>query len=314
MGCAAIAKKSVVPALLALPDQFEVVAIASRSPEKAQEFAFLFGCKAITGYDNLLLEDIDAVYVPLPTGLHDEWVNKALLLGKHVYAEKSIAISFASAQSMVENAKKSSVALMEGYMFLYHTQHQKVKSLVAEGAIGEIRNFRGAFGVPPLAVENFRYDDKIGGGALFDVAGYPLRAVRFMLGDHFKVTASNLYTDPKTGTNLYGSAFLKDENEIGAQIVFGLDHFYQCNYEIWGTKGKIKVERAYTPAPDFKPTIILEQQGKLEIITEMACNHFIGAMQAFYDSITGVKSKEEHYTAILLQSESLQQIKDLSKA
>jgi len=312
MGCAAIAKKSVIPALLALPEMFELVAIASRSSEKAEEFALLFGCKAVTGYDNLLLENIDAVYVPLPTGLHDEWINKALRSGKHVYAEKSIASSFESAQSMVENARKSEVALMEGYMFLYHTQHQKVKALVAEGAIGEIRNFRGAFGFPPLADGNFRYDNEIGGGALYDAAGYPLRAVHFMMGENFKVTASTLYSNPETGTNLYGSAFLKGENGIGAQIVFGFDHFYQCNYEIWGTKGKITVERAYTPTADFKPTIVLEQQGNTELITEAACNHFVGAMREFYEIITGTKSKETHYNAILLQSESQQLIKDLS--
>ena len=107
MGCAAIAKKSVIPAILALPEQFELVAIASRTSEKAEEFAALFGCEAVTGYDYLLQLDIDAVYIPLPTGLHEEWINKALLAGKHVYAEKSIASSFDSAKSMVENAKKN---------------------------------------------------------------------------------------------------------------------------------------------------------------------------------------------------------------
>lgn len=312
MGCAAIAKKSVIPAILALPEQFELVAIASRSSEKAIEFADLFHCKAVTGYDQLLLEDIDAVYVPLPTGLHEEWINKALLAGKHVYAEKSVAASFASAKSMVENAKNNQVALMEGYMFLYHTQHQQVKNLIAEGAIGAIRNFSGAFGFPPLAEGNFRYDAEIGGGALYDAAGYPLRAVHFFMGNDYKVVASTLNIDPQIGTNLYGSAFLKNDSGVGAQIAFGFDHFYQCNYEIWGSKGKITATRAYTPTPDFKPVILLEQQGSIQEIEADACSHFLGAMQEFYEVCTGSKSKDSHYDAILLQSESQQLIQEFS--
>ena len=312
MGCAAIAKKSVIPAILALPEQFELVAIASRTPDKAKEFAELFSCKAITGYDNLLEENIDAVYIPLPTGLHEEWINKALKAGKHVYAEKSIASSFASATTMVDHARMQNVALMEGYMFLYHTQHQKVKQLIAENAIGAIRNFSGAFGFPPLADGNFRYDAQIGGGALYDAAGYPLRALHFMMGNDYKVVASTLHTDAATGTNLYGSAFLKNESGVGAQIAFGFDHFYQCNYEIWGSKGKITATRAYTPASDFSPEIILEKQGNIEVIKADACNHFIGAMQEFYDIIVGTQPKEKHYESILLQSKSQQLIQEFS--
>lgn len=312
MGCAAIARKSVIPAILSLSDRFELVAVASRNADKAQEFADEFGCKSVVGYDELLLEDIDAVYVPLPTGLHDEWINKALSAGKHVYAEKSIASSFSSASGMVENAKKHQVALMEGYMFLYHTQHQAVKKMITDGAIGEIRNFRGAFGFPPLADGNFRYDNEIGGGALYDAAGYPLRAVHFMLGKDYKVTAATMYTNPETKTNLYGSAFLNGKSGVGAQIVFGFDHYYQCSYEIWGSKGKITAERAYTPAADFQPVIHLEQQGVSEKMAQPACNHFVEAMKEFHRIINSPEARNEHYNAILLQSESQQRIFDLS--
>lgn len=312
MGCAAIARKSVIPAILSLPEHFELVAVASRNAEKAMEFATEFGCNAVVGYDVLLTEDIDAVYVPLPTGLHDEWINKALQEGKHVYAEKSIASSHASATGMVESAKKHQVALMEGYMFLYHSQHQAVKKMIADGAIGEIRNFRGAFGFPPLADGNFRYDNQVGGGALYDAAGYPLRAVHFLLGNEYRVTAATLHNDPETGTNLYGSAFLEGKPGVGAQIAFGFDHHYQCSYEIWGSKGKITAERAYTPAADFQPVLHLEQQGVSERMPQPACNHFVEAMKEFHRIIENPDARADHYNAILLQSESQQRIFDLS--
>ena len=312
MGCAAIARKSLIPAIQALPDEFELVAVASRQLEKAQEFADLFGCNAIEGYQELLDTDIDAVYIPLPTGLHQEWINKALLAGKHVYAEKSIANSFEGANTMVANAKAANVALMEGYMFQYHTQHETVKKLLADGAIGELRSYRASFGFPPLSADNFRYDEVIGGGALFDAAGYPLRALHFLLGPDFNVSGASLFYDPSTGTNIYGSAYLKNSDGIGAHIDFGFDHFYQCNYELWGSKGKITAHRAYTPTPEFTPSLLLEQQGKSETIIAPACNHFIGAMKEFSEIIRGNSDKQMHYDAILLQSKSLDLIKTLS--
>lgn len=313
MGCAAIAKKSVIPAILALPEQFELVAVASRESGKADAFATEFGCKAVTGYDALLEEDIDAVYIPLPTGLHEEWIVKALEAGKHVYAEKSIAASYPSAQKMVETAKSRGLALMEGYMFLYHTQHEAVKKLLAEGAVGEIRNLRAAFGFPPLADGNFRYDNEIGGGALYDAAGYPLRAVAFLLGDDYDVTAATMHFDPKSGTNMYGSAFLQNASGVGAQIVFGFDHFYQCSYEIWGSKGKITAERAFTPAFDFEPVIHLEQQGVSEKMAQPACNHFVKAFEEFHRTIAQPQKQAAHYGEILTQSRNQQRIFDLSQ-
>ena len=103
LGCANIAHRSMIPALLSIPDKFEVVAVASRTLEKASAFAQDFGCEAIAPYEAMLeRKDIDALYIPLPTGLHKEWINKALCAGKHVYAEKSIAFSLADAEEMIQ--------------------------------------------------------------------------------------------------------------------------------------------------------------------------------------------------------------------
>lgn len=313
MGCAAIARKSVIPAIQALPDHFELVAVASRTLDKAQEFANQFNCRAVEGYDQLLKEDIEAVYMPLPTGLHDTWIDQSLSAGKHVYGEKSIAGSYQSCQRMVTLAKENGVALMEGYMFQYHPQHQKVKELIAAGEIGEVRSYRGSFGFPPLGKDNFRYDNEVGGGALFDAAGYPLRALHFLLGEDFKVAASALYRHPETETVIFGSAFLKNENGIGGEIAFGFDHFYQCNYEIWGSKGKLTAERAYTPGPDYSPGIILEKQGSRELIEVKPFNHFIGAMVEFHSIIQEEAMRSRHFDAILLQSKSLALIKEFDK-
>lgn len=313
MGCAAIAKRSVIPAIQQLSNEFDLIGIASRTLDKANEFAKAFSCKAIVGYDELLTQDIDAVYIPLPTGLHDEWITKALEAGKHVYAEKSIANTYESAQKMVFLAQKNKLALMEGFMFQYHTQHQLIKEMVNNGAIGELRGFSSSFGFPPLAKDNFRYNKEIGGGVLFDAAGYPLRAAHFMLGHDFEVKAASLCFDSTLQTELYGSAFLKNKTGIGAHISFGFDNFYQCNYELWGSTGKITAHRAFTPAAEYSPTIQLEKQGEpSQLIQAAPCNHFVEAMRTFHAIITEKATKQSHYEDILLQSKNLALIQELA--
>ncbi|MFH1540235.1 MAG: Gfo/Idh/MocA family oxidoreductase [Elusimicrobiota bacterium] len=309
LGCANVAERSVIPAIKNLPNNFKLIAIASRDYKKAQSFAQKFNCEPIEGYGDLInRKDIDAIYIPLPTGLHAEWVNKALFAGKHVYAEKSIASTFSETKEMVHNAKMSNLALMEGYMFQYHSQHQSVMKLINEGVIGETRYFSASFGFPPLLPENFRYDKIIGGGALMDAAGYPLRAAFFILGNELKVTGASVHYDPKSGTSIYGSAYLSGKNGVGASISFGFDNYYQCSYQLWGSKGRMSVEKAYTPGPDFIPTFLIENMDGKRTIKSTPDNHFQKAFLEFHRIIVG-EGKGNHYNDILIQSKSLEEIK-----
>ncbi len=311
MGCASIARRSMIPAIKKT-ENWNLVAVASRSMEKAREFAGLFGCDAVEGYQSLIdRNDVDAIYIPLPTGLHHEWIIKTLEAGKHVLAEKSIATGYDSAREMVFLARKKKLVLMEDFMFQYHSQHQFVFDLLRKGEIGEIRVLRANFGFPPLDKENFRYDDQVGGGALLDAAGYTVRAVQFLLGNDFEVKAANLKYDPKTGTNIYGGAFMENGRGISGQIGFGFDHFYQGNYEIWGSKGKLLVDRAFTPKPDFSPKIILEKQGERHEYQMKADNHFTGSLREFYRAIAE-GDQEKHYREVLAQSKALDDIRRLS--
>jgi len=313
LGCAGIAVKSVIPAIKMLVAEFELVALASRSREKAESLARQFDCKPLVGYEQLVAsEDVDALYIPLPTGLHKEWVNRALQAGKHVYAEKSIAVCCADAEEMVSSARERDLALMEGFMFQYHRQHQIVFDLLRAGAIGEPRHFFSSFGFPPLAADNFRYDEQIGGGALLDAAGYTVRAVHFVLGPDFRVKGATLYNDPATGTSTYGSAFLTNSRGIGASVAFGFDNYYQCRYEVWGTKGKLIADRAFTPGPDFTPKIIVETARGTDIMESPADNHFVSALREFHRTIFNKADKKRHYSDIVLQSESIDLIRTLS--
>lgn len=311
LGCASIAEKSVIPAIKKLESRFNIVAIASRSFSKAKVFAELFNCIPVDGYDKLLDENIDAVYIPLPTGLHHEWVIKALNKKKHVYVEKSIAMTVESAQEMVNIAKKNQMALMEGYMFQYHHQHTIVKKLINDFEIGEIRSFRSSFGFPPLQKQNFRYNKSLGGGALLDAGGYPLRAANFILGNNFEVVAATLYNDPITGVDIFGNAMLINKSGVAAHISFGFDNYYQCIYELWGSLGKLLVCKAFTPKKDEITYIILEKSGHSEKIEIEPFDQFEAAFLSFHDKILNSSNREEEYNNILLQCKSLDQIRKI---
>ena len=312
LGCANIARRSMIPAILELPEYFELIGVSSRNFEKAAKFSAEFGCMGYEGYESMVQDPkIDALYIPLPTGLHKEWINKALAVGKHVYSEKSIASCYADAEAMVVEARKANVVLMEGFMFQYHSQHLKVKELLASGVIGELRNFYSAFSFPPLPSGDFRYDDEIGGGVLLDAAGYPLRATHFLLGDKFEVIAATLHHDVDKGTQTYGSALLSDGRGMGASLSFSFDSFYQCRYELIGQKGKIISERAFTPHAEFKPNIVVETASGVTNIQTESDNHFVKALIAFHSAIDNNTKKEKLYWEILLQSSSLAKIKKM---
>ena len=209
---------------------------------------------------------------------------------------------------MVAMARKRSLLLMENFMFLYHGQHQYIRSLLQNGEIGALRCFRSSFGFPPLEPGNFRYDKALGGGALLDAAAYTVRASQLFLPGPLQVRASTLHVNEQ-GVDLYGSAFLVNPDGLSAEVAFGFDNFYQCNYELWGSKGKITAERAFTPGPDFSPTILLEQPGRCERIQLPAENHFTALLQEFCRCVQHQDGASK-YSEVLEQSRLLDEIKN----
>ncbi len=231
--------------------------------------------------------------------------------GKHVYVEKSFAPTLGDTQVLLQAARQHDVAVMEGYMFLYHRQQAQVKVWLDEGRIGDLRHFHGSFGFPPLPADDFRWDEAVGGGVLMDAAGYPLRAARLLLGHGFEVQAASVSRRPG-GTTTWGSAYLSDGAGLGASIAFGFENFYQCRYELWGSLGKLTAERAYTPAPTFSPRLILETADGVVHHVVDADNHFVGALREFSAAISNPDRRIVHYRDIEAQSRSLDRIRELA--
>ncbi|MFF3916348.1 Gfo/Idh/MocA family protein [Streptomyces sp. NPDC001852] len=281
MGCAGIARRRMLPAMAA-DDRIELVAVASRDGRTAAETSRPYGCRPVTGYAELLaLAEVDAVYIPLPAALHAEWVAAALRAGKHVLAEKPLTTEADRTRELVESAERRGLVLMENVMFVHHPQHESVRRLVADGAIGEPRSFHAVFTIPALPAGDIRHRPELGGGALSDVGVYPLRAALHFLGDRLRVVGAALETVAGRQVETGGAVLLRTPEGAVAQLEFGMEHAYRSSYELVGSTGRISVERAFTPPADHRPVLRLTRPSGTEEIELAAADQVALTLAAF---------------------------------
>lgn len=314
LGTADIAFRRFLPAL-EKSEEFEYVGIATRTPEKAVTFKEKFGGTIYSSYDELISDkSIDAVYIPLPPALHYKWGKEALESGKHVLMEKPFTISSAETEELLKLAKSRNLAVHENYMFLYHSQLKYIKEKIAEGLLGDIRLYRMAFGFPKRGENDFRYNKALGGGALLDCGGYPLRLVLELLGESTHVVQSKLVTPKGYEVDLYGNAVLENARGEVAQISFGMDNAYQCQLEIWGSKATLVAPRIFTAGAEFEPNIVLRASNGEENIKLKADDQFKHSIDEFRIKVLAdAEGKEEAYNMIKYQMMLVDALQEMGK-
>ena len=312
LGCASIAVNSVIPAILRTENQ-NLISISSRSKEKGIYIANKYSCDLEIGYQNLINRtDINAVYIPLPNSMHYKWVKAALLTGKHVLVEKPAVTSFEQAQELVAIAQKNNLALVENFQFQTHSQNKWVTDKLKNNELGELRNFRSTFCFPKFGeLDNIRYNRDLKGGALFDAGAYVLKAVSVILKGKLKVLSSNIIDNTDFDIDWYGDISGFDiKNNLPCQLTFGFDNYYQCNYEILGSKGKITVLRAFTAKADFKPSVIFERNGVTETIVLANDDHFKNMIQ-YFEKLVSKNDFEDEREEILNQALLMDEVRRL---
>ena len=267
---------------------------------KAKTFSNEFNCEKYGTYEDVISDDsVDAVYISTPISTHEEWSIKATSAGKHVYVEKSSTFDYDSARMMVESAKENNVRMMEGFMFRFHPQHQKVKELIEDGKIGEVKSFNGVFGFPAFPEGDIRYDyNGNGGGFLNDSGCYPICASRMIFNEEpSRVYCKQKFVSGNNGlTDVSGSAILSYENDKTATITYSNGSYYQAKYEVWGTDGVISLDRAQSVPPDFTTKVTLQYNAennwegrRTETFEIEPKDHFLEILDTFCMEITGTK-------------------------
>jgi predicted dehydrogenase len=184
LGAAKFAREHMGPALHAAAGG-RLAALATRDPAKAAPFQGIApDLRVLDSYDALLADpDIDAVYVPLPNHLHVEWTLKALAAGKHVLTEKPVAMRASDFDRLIPARDAAGRLAAEAYMIVFHPQWQRVREMIAAGAIGRLVHVTGAFSFDNRAdTDNIRNKPDTGGGGLRDIGVYVIGATRFVTG------------------------------------------------------------------------------------------------------------------------------------
>ena len=286
----------------------ELVAIASRSADKAVSTAAPYGAAPVVGYDRLLARtDIHAVYIPLPTGLHEEWCTQALQAGKHILVEKSFATNAASADLMLSIARQNKLLVMENFQFQTHSQWHRFRSFMTSGEIGDVRLVRSTFGFPPLPKDNFRWVAALGGGTRLDAGAYLAQLSLLLLGPSLEVRGASQEFDPSSGVDIYGAAQLCNTAGQIAQVAYGFDYFYQCRAELLGTKGKVSLARVFTAPPDFRPVLCIETPAGIREEALPADDHYVNMWRRFAQAVT-TGHYDEHWNAVKRQAHLLEKI------
>jgi predicted dehydrogenase len=186
----------IAPAALARPARevagVELRAVAARDGERARAFAAKHGIPVVhTSYEALLADpEIDAVYNPLPNGLHGVWTLRALRAGKHVLCEKPFTANAEEARAVAAVAQETGRFVMEAFHWRYHPLAARMLEIVASGEIGELRHVEGQLCAPLLNTRDIRYRAELAGGAAMDMGCYALHFVRTLGGAEPRVTAA----------------------------------------------------------------------------------------------------------------------------
>lgn len=262
LGCAAFARSTAIPAMLQAKG-VEVAAIASRSLEKAREFAQQFDIpRAYGSYEELLADpEIEAIYNPLPNGLHPEWTIKAARAGKHSLVEKPFAANVAEAEQVAQAVREHGVRVMEAFMWRFHPMHRFVRQRIREGAIGELKFVRSAFTFVLARGPNVRFDPALAGGSIMDVGCYCISAARFLFdAEPIRAYARADY-DPEYHVDMLACGMLEFPSGY-ATFDTGFILPFRCDYEAVGTQGRIYVPRAFLPGDEAE--VIVDAGDRVE--------------------------------------------------
>lgn len=304
IGCGTIATHAVCPAIR-WSEIAELVSVTTRDPARSQ--MKMREVQSVTYHDSYedLLEDesIQAVYIGLPNGLHEEWAIRAAEAGKHVLCEKSLSLTSASVRKVVEACEKAGVRLMEAYMYRHHPQWDVVREAIKEGKLGDIRLVRAGLSGQLHDSENHRWSALLGGGALYDVTCYALNLSRMIYGSEpLKVTAM-ADCSTREGVDRTSSAILDFGYGRMAVVSGSLSSYNHQFCEIEGNRGRICVDHPFIPG--WENTRVVIQHGmEQEEVDVHGANHFFHMIEHFslcvLDPTRPVKPGENGLHQVLL--------------
>ncbi len=288
---ARIAGSAVIPAIAASPHA-QLVAVASRSLDSAQEVAAASGVgdvRAYGDYDSLIADPgVDVIYIPLPNNLHLGWAVEALNNGKHVLCEKPLAMNADEAAEMVETAEANGVLLSEAFMYRYQPLLSDVFERVRGGEIGKVSLVRASFSFIQHSTEDYRRDPSMGGGALLDVGCYCVHIARQAFGTEPLYATGTSVMDAETGVDMTTTAQLEFDGGGMGLIDCSFAMEFRASYEIVGDRGSFAVAKFFGADRSEDVRYTLTRGGAApETKSEPPANLYVAEVEALSRRVRG---------------------------
>jgi len=281
--------RHVIPAIRA-SKRGQLVAVASRTQEKAEEYAGEWEiAEAYGSYEELLSSgSVDAVYIGLPNHLHAEWTVRALRSGLHVLCEKPFTISLNEMDAVIEAAAETGKIVAEAFMYRHHPQTKLVGQWIRQGRLGEISLVHGVFNYKIGSGENVRLVPEYGGGSLWDIGIYPISFAQFVYGSAPSLVAG----DQRLGASGVDETFAGQMRYAAgglAQISSSFRTPYHTAVEILGTRGRLHVSRPFSGVEEGTVTFY-SAQGEAQVIDVPAKALYLGEIQDMHAAILDGKA------------------------
>jgi D-xylose 1-dehydrogenase (NADP+, D-xylono-1,5-lactone-forming) len=275
--------RKLIPPLQA-SEKTELIAVASRDPDRAEEYAREWNIERPYGNYDLLLEDkdVEAVYIPLPNTMHVEWSIRAIEAGKHVLCEKPLSRHVGDVEAAFAVAERHGKLLMEAFMYRHHPQTKRLRQLVDEGAVGELRVVRSCFSYSLYDAENIRLRPEVEGGALMDVGCYCVSGSRFLAGEPEQVYGQQLVGS--SGTDWVFTGTLRFPGDVFALFDCGTALHERDELEAIGTEGSLFLD---DPWHGTEPLIELRREDGTERIEIERDDPYLLQVENFSDAIRG---------------------------
>jgi predicted dehydrogenase len=284
-GRSMVATRAVMPAI-DHSDSARLVAVSSLGGPVPDPWAPL----SVETYDDVLDHpDVDAVYVPLPNGMHRHWVERAAARGKHVLCEKPLAPTAADASAMAAACAAAGVVFAEAWMTPFDVRWRAAIGQAAEGRLGTLIDVDSSFTftIAEEAADNYRWTADQGGGALLDVGIYclgPIVELWDASPDHVEATA------------LWHTADVDARTEATLSWHDGREARIRCSFvdpeeqrlEIVGDAGALVIAAdAHTGGAAATNFLVAEAQGRHHTEVVTPSDPYLGMVDAFARAVRG---------------------------
>jgi predicted dehydrogenase len=281
----------IVPSALIAPARSsstaEIVAVAARDPQRAQEFADKNGIPRVHADYQALLDDpaVEAVYNPLPNGLHGKWTLAALAAGKHVLCEKPFTANAEEAEVVAKAAAASGLVVMEAFHYRYHPLAQRMQEIVRSGELGELRHVEAQVCFPLPKFSDIRYNLGLAGGAQMDAGCYAVHMARLLGGSEPEVRSARAL--------LHGEGV---DRAMRAELKFPEGHTGTVNSSLWSIGSLLKISakaigsegemRVFNPlAPQYAHRLTVRTKGTKRVERFDKRASYAYQLDAFTDAV-----------------------------